>query len=303
MSKTRKRMLLSSLVMLIVAAMALASVTYAWFTTSKSATVKDIQFTAKAAEGIQLSATGANGSFKGTLTSNDIAAATAGQGNYFDAEGVLIPVSTVGDVSNGVMAMFKGTINADNKLNSENVSEVPPAGSEMNFYKFNIYIKNVGANDVTVKLAQTGNTVTYGGDSSTGIEYAARVAFIDQGVGVSAAGGNEAKIWEPNSTGHADGLASIRDTSYTTQGLNAAGQNLSVADKAIGDGEPYYVATSSVGDQVTETTASNITVCTVGAGATEKITVYIWIEGQDIDCGNSESGGIVITNLNFTTEG
>ena len=170
----------------------------------------------------------------------------------------------------------------------------------MNFYKFNIYIKNMGGEAAEVKLANDGSTVT-GGNTSSGIEYAARVAFIDQ-LSASANNGTASVIWEPN-TGHTNDTASNRDTSYATQGLNAEGQNLATANKALGDAEPYYVATSSVANQTTETTASNITVCTVQPGATEKVTVYIWIEGQDIDCGNSESGGIVITNLKFTTEG
>ena len=302
MSKTRKRMLLSSLVMLIVAAMALASVTYAWFTTSKSATVTNIQFTAKAAEGIQLSATGANGTFRGTLTSGDIAAATAAQGNYFDENGTLIPVSTVGAVSGGQMAIFKGTIDENNKLDSIDVSGVAPTSTEMNFYKFNIYIKNMGATAATVKLDSTSTTVT-AGSGATGIEYAARVAFIDQGEGVSATGGTAATIWEPNKTGNSAEAAAHRDTTYVTQGLNAVATDLDTANKAIGDAEPYYVATSSVANQPTVADASAITVCTVQPSAIEKITVYIWIEGQDIDCGNQESGGSVITNLKFTTEG
>ncbi|MBQ6676591.1 MAG: hypothetical protein IJM71_00935, partial [Clostridia bacterium] len=245
MSKTRKRMLLSSLVMLIVAAMALASVTYAWFTTSKTATVTNIQFTAKAAEGIQLSANGSNG-WKGTLTSADIAGATD-QGNFFNANGVLVPVSTVGAVAGGQMAIFKGIIDENNQLDSIDVSTDAPTGTEMKFYKFNIYIKNVGAEAVTVKLASTGNSVTGGdaanGIAASGIENAARVAFIDQ-KSASANNGTASVIWEPN-TGHTNETAQNRDTSYTTQGLNAAGQDLTTANKAANANAPdYFVATA-----------------------------------------------------------
>ena len=52
MTKSRKKMLLSSIAMLLVALVALGSATFAWYITNNEVTAKTSQFSAASAEGL-----------------------------------------------------------------------------------------------------------------------------------------------------------------------------------------------------------------------------------------------------------
>ena len=58
----------------------------------------------------------------------------------------------------------------------------------------------------------------------------------------------------------------------------------------------------SVTPTITTTTGQTgqITFATLSAGVT-KYRIYMWIEGQDIDCENEASGGQIVYRLQFTT--
>lgn len=56
MNRTTKNLLKSSLLMLLIAAISLSSATYAWFTLGDETSVEEIEFSAQAGGGIQISA-------------------------------------------------------------------------------------------------------------------------------------------------------------------------------------------------------------------------------------------------------
>lgn len=50
-----------------------------------------------------------------------------------------------------------------------------------------------------------------------------------------------------------------------------------------------------------ETFADRFAFLSLKSGIT-KVRIYMWIEGQDVDCENNASGGSITYNLQITTE-
>ena len=50
-----------------------------------------------------------------------------------------------------------------------------------------------------------------------------------------------------------------------------------------------------------ETFADRFAFLSLTSGIT-KVRIYMWIEGQDVDCENNASGGSITYNLQITTE-
>ena len=74
MTKSRKRILLSSIAMLLVALVALGSATFAWFSVSKTVTADSIEVKAIAAAGLEISKTSATSGFGTTVSFTDVTA-------------------------------------------------------------------------------------------------------------------------------------------------------------------------------------------------------------------------------------
>lgn len=123
-----------------------------------------------------------------------------------------------------------------------------------------------------------------------------------------------ADIWEPNYDTHtAKGVAAARDTyGVTTTTTNGAKiPYFGIKDIIPVNTVPMKQSTTAnpnetYFDSVTtkwNTAAANSTNFEFGrltAGVT-KIRVYMWVEGQDVDCENSASGATINFDLQFTT--
>ena len=131
--------------------------------------------------------------------------------------------------------------------------------------------------------------------------------------------GSTVLIYEPNYDVHTNnGLVNGRDN-YAITGYNASGNANAVpyngvkAAFAYDPTDPSSVGTplnsndSSKFAAVTPTLKSvygntqNFAFTQLPVGVT-KIRVYMWIEGQDIDCENTASGGKVSFNLGFSLD-
>ncbi len=159
------------------------------------------------------------------------------------------------------------------------------------------------------------------GNSNSGIQNASRIAFVQLGhlasgsapsayQAITETASSTVDIWEPNydvstQTGVNNALANY-DISTTTShavipyvGVKAA---ISKANNQYlnSTNSTYF---ESVTPTITTTTGQTgqITFATLQAGVT-KYRIYMWIEGQDIDCENTASGGNVEFNLGFTLE-
>ena len=316
----KKRKILLAIIMILFTAVVLSASTYAWFTANKTVTVESIDVTVSTSQGLQISADAAN--WKSIVTAAEIKGASwTGVVNQIPTSpNTAVPVSTVGTVTNGKMDMYKGTIETatdgtgDNILTAVKSNETNGTGGD--FVAFDLFFQSTIAQ--TVYLTSNSNVVADG--TSTGIENATRVAFIKEGSvdpGSTAAqaqqitGSQSTMIWEPNYDVHtANGVANALNvygiTTSQTGGtkLNYNGVKAPIAKanaiRLNDDDSQYFAAVTTVGSLasgIPETTYINA--FTVAAGIT-KVRIYMWIEGQDVDCEDNASGGSLTYNLQFS---
>ncbi|MBE7064916.1 MAG: hypothetical protein E7384_03770 [Ruminococcaceae bacterium] len=305
MKNFKKKALLPAIIMVMVSVIALSSATYAWFTVGNDAQLGKLDVQVVAASGIQLSLDAA--SWKSSIATQDIIDVAV-----FPAEGYSInPVSTNAKTnSNGRLDFYSAIVNADGTTLT---TTAVPAPGEANgkltpgsadYITFDLYVKvNTAANLYLNADSKVTSEISAG-------NIATRVAFVHQGfVGTNAApgdaiklakSGEKAVVWEPNATTHTaeaiqlgtafDGGASANKY----KGVKAAATD--VPNEPNGS---HNTALEAV------TTTDDIGVKESGLIAElepgiNKISVSIWLEGQDGDCVNSISGGDISTFLKFT---
>lgn len=329
--RNKKRRVLLCLLMLCLTGVVLSTSTYAWFTANKTVTVSDINVNVSTANGIQVSVDGIN--WKTVITNADITGAVTtypAAKNQLPATGnSLSPVSTIGeiDTQTGFMKMFSGEIigtDSGNILTAERSTEVN--GTAGHFIAFDLFVQVTEEVDVYL----TSNSEVVANGDSTGIENAARMGFIVSGTvaagsttadiqKIAATTGSEpVYLWELNNDAHTStGVANASDV-YGITGLTAGTNNAAVSylgvkadiaeDAAIpldSDNSTYFSAISFTGNNFS-TPSSGIPstayqkLHTFDAGIT-KLRVYMWVEGQDVDCENYASGGDITYSLQLST--
>lgn len=319
----KKTDLKSSILLLLLMAILLIASTYAWFTANQTVTVNSLNVNVVAQNGLQISNDGTT--WKAVLANEDI---TPGAGSTLDTlyasnknqiPTVLQPVSTDGTVAGGKMNMFFGAVDADPNqesptygeymLTTTALSESQGAGeSAGDFIAFDMFLK-VDA-DTDLVLTKDSDVTADGEDK--GLKNSARVAFVtsesvDSSSALSDIQGLVPKtnhIWEPNSDVHTgtalNHVKSYYSSLYPSLSANSKLTNYygvkaptttpvvldSVDESVFGIVTPDY--------QTSETNADDTDVFSLKAGIT-KVRVYMWVEGQDIDCENTASG----TDINF----
>ena len=296
----RKKALLPALSMVLASVIALSGVTYAWFTTSNTAQVTAMDVNVQTANGIQISLDATK--WRSTISGQDILDAIGktytGSTNRYSGEGrEILPVSTAGNVKNGAIEMFAGGYAQSGALWSTALTEEETADTD--YIAFDLFVKSSAGEEgqPLTLLIGAGNsevqpTSKFGGETDAGIECSTRVAFLPLGNAKTASAaqalknGSEAIIWEPHATKRADGSEGDAGKLYVTKGFN---QGFEEADE------------DALGDKVTEVTTikESQEIVTLQNGI-NKIRVYIWLEGQDIDCINNASFGDFTTNLKFS---
>lgn len=289
MSKNlKKKALFPVIAMVLVSVVALSGATYAWFTTSNSASINELSVQVTAADGIQISTDAKT--WKSTLATSDILTA-AYEGNVNQVpNGSMYPVSTGGTLSaKGLLQMYKGELQADNTLTS--TKETDTAGNTGNYIAFDLFFKMATAKKISLVVGDNASKVYDGtGAADTNASYSARVAFIDMGASQTASGAialgsasDTLTIWEPNATSHLDSLNATGKLGY--KGVNNEGNS----------GTATIFTTDGV---ITINPDATAQILSLEAGI-NKVRIYIWMEGQDVDCINDASGGTFITNLKF----
>lgn len=319
MSKRReKKNLKSSLLVLLLIAILLIASTYAWFTANTTVTISSLDVNVQASNGLQISTDAV--SWKATLTSTDITAAKGtvdGSVNLIPTQ--MVPVSTDGTVSSGLLNMYQGTmapIDGDYKLTATKLED---ATQTTGYIVFDIYLK--ADSNMTLTLANNSAVTAFNGRGGTdkGLQNAARVAFVNEGhyasteevsTITSSMKGDSSLIWEPNADKHTEeaitastiyeGLDPVVDgngTAIPYYGVKAAIDE----DNAIPRTDIYQENDTYLGQVTTTATFDDSTTenfITLEAGIT-KFRVYMWIEGQDVDCDNSASGTDIAYNIQF----
>lgn len=300
--KLRKKALLPAIAMVLASVIALSGVTYAWFTTGNTAEVAKLDVNVATASGIQVSLDAS--SWKSTITATDIKNAITNASAYSARviqlpEGEISPVSSAGIVADGKLQMFFGEYNKDGSLRS--VAEVEQnRTSGGNFIAFDLFFKATTAQDLTMRTGDSQSYVTginlaekdENGEyvaTSIGTEKAVRVAFLDLGYAATPDAAralkavNNTLIWEPNSGTRADGVEADSGK------LDYKGFKTKF-DSGNGTEDEYVAAVTTFdGEQVIVKLQPGI----------NKVRVYIWLEGQDVDCINNISFGDFRVNLYF----
>lgn len=337
--KQKRRSLRLTLLLLLLTAIILLSSSYAWFTANQTVTVDSLQVNVAAQNGLQISADGSV--FSAMINQNDISTAATTYNNLVNQlPAKLAPVSTGGNVSNGQLEMFYGTVTANSQgqyvLTAE--KEQDKTGTVGNYIAFDMFVKV----EQTTQIKLTGTSGVKANGTSTGIENAARVAFVVQGnkpAGtdldtIQTLNGGTLYIWEPNYDAHTPAAVSHAIGTYgkslstfgqtTTPTTSITGVDQITADGIISEIDtgillPATTATANATyfKTVTPTykTASNFGPALAEAPEVEntnylkifslepgitKIRVYFWIEGQDYDCENDASGGNIVLNLQMS---
>ena len=296
-----KRIMLAFL-MLLVTAVALTTASYAWFTANTRVQLGNIDVNVQASNGIQVSTDATN--WKASLTTTELKG-TAFVGNTNQFPNTLSPVSTVGSLTTGKFNMFVGELNEDATLDAT-AAPAEVSGTNGQYIAFDLFFKAATAQDIYLNDGSGIDAALVVGTvlKDTGLKYSARVGFLVQGTdatntpataqALATGTSTNQYIWEPNADDHtatAIGLGASGIVPYS--GLRAVGNNLNLTTLPPTNFATVLSNTSTVG-----TVPSN-KLFTVGPGIT-KVRVYIWIDGQDIDCENSASlGSGIRTVLDF----
>lgn len=294
MKSQKKMTLTSSLIAMAISFSVLGTATFAWFTRGTTAAASGFDFTASAATGIQISTDADD--WKSTITGVDFAGQAGSRITVENME----PVSTVNNsITDGELDFF-GASDFDGQYTlSENTT---------NYLMFDLYFRNQGGNPLTLSLTANSTVIDdVLNDKNTSL--ATRVGFIIEGsstdrtTAMALASGTNAYIWEPNSLGRSSSataapIYAVNNAKYAYQGIN--GDNDSTAITSNRNYLPHDVAYSA------PVTTSDIAIGDTpvigelpGNNNITKVKVFIWIEGQDIDCNNETSAGRVIVELGF----
>lgn len=329
--RRRKYRLLILLLLLFCTGTMLATSTYAWFTSNKNVSVETLQVNIEAKNGIQISADGTT--WKAMVQKSDISGAKTGKyaGAVNQLPTILEPVSTgaVAD-ENGRLPMYYGVIETS-ETEAHNGQYILTAtkeedkddsarvdGSIGKYIAFDLFFK-VNAEMPVYLVAGSGVTSD---TNDTGIKNAARIAFVNLGTvddgsdlatiqGQNAGAASAVTVWEQNYDVHkASGVNQAQDVygiTTTTSGgsvLPYKGliDTISIAEDILqsdsSDTSKFKEVTPAITTEANFTT--NKSLFTLNAGIT-KIRIYMWVEGQDVDCENNASGGTIKFDLKITT--
>ncbi len=319
--KRKKRLRILFLLLLLTGLM-LGFSTYAWFTANRIVSVNSLNVKIDSQGGIEISVDGLN--WKTAINEDELKGATdtyAASINQLPES--LEPTSTVGTVVGGFMNMYRGTTsgNDDGDYILTTTKSNEALGTEGDYLAFDIFLKVDKAGPAYLTPE---STVIFTGSSNAGAENAIRIAFLDEGTTAigssrnaiqSLRGGttNDLYIWEPNSNTHSPtGIANAYSLFGLSIGANnaalsysgvsgeiSAAQNITLAN-ATAAKNPAYFSNVNVNYKTETDFNTNRQVFDFKAGIT-KYRVYIWLEGQDVDCENGSSSGNLEFKFQFTT--
>ena len=303
MKKTfKKRAFISAIAMLIVSAIVLTSATYAWFSMAKRVEVESMELNVTSPEGIQISAN--TTAFTTKLTVDNIKGTdeTAGGKRFNAYEGhinniptTVKPSSSTFTTSNALPAWFDGSINDSGTIDLYAVNEV---GS--GFVAFDLFVKV----KATTTIMFGSSTVTCEGNAE--LPTSMRIALVNCGTVAEKADAATIKstlnlpstntankvVYEIDAANHttaatalgASGIMSMRPIAY-------AGTN-----KECRSDFPNTTAFNTGDLKATLATSADAATIRAAAGIT-RMRVYMWMEGNDVDCANDVAGSTINFNL------
>ena len=325
--KGNKKKIKYLLFLLLITGLLLTTSTYAWFTTNRIATVEMINVKVQTEGSLEISVDGID--WKPGVTEQEIKNARSTYPTSVNQlPSYIEPTSTIGSLSNnGFMDMYLGLIksnsNGDYIIDSSKSVETEGNGdnSEGKFIAFDIFLR---ISDTKPIYLTDESEVIYNG-TSTGTENAIRIAFIIEGntpstssaaviQSLSTTNNNNVYIWEPNYNTHTNnGIANARDIyNLTVTANNPTRLNYDGIKAEFNESEnvtlknanitrfPNYFGTVTPRIQTIKGNETYQPLWTLNAGVT-KVRVYMWLEGQDVDCENNASAGDLSFRMQFST--
>lgn len=304
----RKSSLKSTLLLLLLTLILLISSSYAWFTSNRTVSIDTIEVNVAASSGLQISADAAV--WKSVLTVDELKTGYTGSANQIP--GTMAPVSTDGTVATGgLLNMFLGEVEStDGEFLLTTTKQTDKQGTDGYYVVFDIFLKV----DTDSALYLTTDSGVSASGEDKGLQNAARIAFVNQGhadlgtaIGTMQAlnRGTSSLIWEVNNNAHTGAAITNAQTygltiddndvipSYYGVSSEFAGVALNNKDEGKFAEVTPWLSSGVAG--------TNAKFADLTSGIT-KYRVYMWVEGQDVDCENSASGRSIKFDLGFTLD-
>lgn len=325
--KKKSKKIFIAILMILFTGVVLTASTYAWFTANKTVTVSEIDVNVTTSEGLQISTDAKN--WKTVISNEDITGATwNGVTNQLPNQTSSIkPTSTVGEVdgTTGFMKMFVGEVTSNDAgdyiLTAEQSVETNSTISG-DFVVFDLFFQTNAA--ATVYLTSNSTVGVVGDKTATGIQNASRVAFVTQGHVVPGTSEDAARalkndgsvapiIWEPNYDVHTAAAVKHASDVYAKTTSLAGGAKLDYVGVKAAITKENNIPLNSTDATYFSAITPNIYSTEAGIPSTAyekvfdleagitKVRIYMWVEGQDVDCEDNASGGSVAYNLQFST--
>lgn len=327
--KYRKYRIIYLLILLLFTTVMFSSSTYAWFTANRVVTINSINVHVAASGGIEISADGTN--WKSIILPEDIIGVhdTTYRTSVNQIPYQMEPVSTGKEIdeTTGFLEMYYGIAGTNRRgeyiLTSTRTIEIEGNGpsNDGKFIVFDLFFKT---NMNTPMYLSTNSNVKYRSENGKGIANAARVAFVYEGTvpsGADVAAIQRLKnatsettyIWEPNYDVHtSSAVAHARDVyGITTTETGAAlitydgliseitkEDNITMRN-ANSTNHPTLFRTVNVDYNTAKDFTTNKAMFDLPEGIT-KIRIYMWIEGQDVDCEDNASYDDIEFNIQLT---
>lgn len=323
MEKEKKRTRRKLFIPLFFSTILMITTTYAWFSANRMVSIESLNVHVQADGGIEVSTNAID--WKQVVTVQDIMDARTKYGTSVNQIPYqMIPVSTGGNISNGKMEMFYGNATNDEStdviLVANRTVETESFGEESSgeFIAFDVFFRVKANKELYVDKS---STIEYTGQSTPGIENAVRLAFINEGSSADtpsiSQGLNNASssiIWEPNYDVHTEyGVSHARDIYGITTSQSGAAilpydgviSDITAANNVlVGSANstiyPGMFKRVNVGISTPKTGMTNQKILDLSPSVT-KLRIYMWIEGQDVDCEDNASYGDITFDLKFTT--
>ncbi len=312
MKKQIRKAMLSTMAMLLVGVMSLTGVTYAWFTSNKEVKVDTFNVSVASSTGGAIMVAEEPTDDNGTLYFSTSAGFTPEEGSY------LTPASSAGpngsNATNKVPAFYKGTVVSGTEIDTISVSQTNASEEgEYYYYSFNLYFRNDGTETAYIALDEATTTFKVQDPTKTEeafiVDYSAlasRIAFVstdsekytgDSLTNYTFDANTRGKLFEPNADSHRP-YASTDYEEITGEEVPTSGNWPYKAVVGQGNSVHRYNNTTALAEVTVDDMSDYIVKVEVNQVA--KVTVYIWIEGQDADCLNEVAGKAIQCNLAFT---
>lgn len=320
--KKRKKRIKYLIFLLFLTSLYLSTAAYSWFSTNRTVYISELSIKVQAQGGIEISPDAREWSTR--INQADIVGANATYPNSINQLPMTMePVSTGKIVSNGKLQMYYGyTENKENDYLLLATKDTEKEGTkDGKFMAFDIFLK--ADNETRLYLANT-SYASYKG-ITPGIENSVRFAFLVEGTeedktnymnaqNLNNATENTTYIWEPNYDSHSENGIKNASSVYGINisdsdgkqikydGLisNISKNNNVLVSKANSATYPNLFRNVNVDYLTKKQFDENIEMFLLNPGIT-KIRVYIWIEGQDVDCENKSAIGDIEFNFQFTS--